>query len=296
MKHTALAVAFLIAGCQPTPKRVNLTAIPPAPAAGPLEVHAAGPAVILSATAEDEKGKAIRGIKIAFASSDPKVATVDAKGVVQALKSGAARITATAAKAHAELELAISIPARLELCPVGGLAAGHCPALAAGSPLVLHAGHRGAVAVRLFDDAGRAIDPDQDREHPMATVSSENTNVVTVGPGGLLSALAPGQTNVTVRVGLLRTSLPVKVAGPDFDRLEVTPKKLALKVTRTGRLAAAARLKKAPVSDVAIAWTTSNPAVAMVSADGTVKAVGKGQATILASAGGLTCKTVVAVK
>jgi hypothetical protein len=223
------------------------------------------------------------------------VATVDPKGVVTAVKSGTTRIGARLDKAQAEIDLRVSIPARLELCPVDLISFGHCPKTAA-APLLMHAGHRGVVALRLFDDMGHAIDVDEDKAHPMATLTSESAGVATVDASGAVAALTPGQTNLTARVGDIKATLPVKIAPPDFDRLEVTPKTLALKVAKTNRLAAVARLKKAAVSDVSVVWTSSNAGVASVASDGTVKAIGKGKATIAASAGGKTCKVAVAVK
>jgi hypothetical protein len=171
LKHAALAL-FLVVGCTPEAKHLTLTATPPAPASGPLVVHSAGPATLLAATVEDAKGKTIRGAHIVFASSDPKVATVDPKGVVTAVKSGTTRIGARLDKAQAEIDLRVSIPARLELCPVDLISFGHCPKTAA-APLLMHAGHRGVVALRLFDDMGHAIDVDEDKAHPMATLTSE---------------------------------------------------------------------------------------------------------------------------
>jgi len=83
------------------PEFATVTLEPAAPTAK------VGEAVQLAASAKTAEGAAVGGVPFAFASSDEKIATVDAAGKVTAVKDGTATITAKAGEKTATAKVTI---------------------------------------------------------------------------------------------------------------------------------------------------------------------------------------------
>ena len=131
---------------------------------------------------------------------------------------------------------------------------------------------------------------DEYGEPVAAVLSTGNAGIVAVNDGALV-AMAAGETDVTATVGSLTARLHVKV-NPDYYivGLDVDSLKLGVGQRRT---------LKATVDDGAadIAFASSNPSVATVSAGGVVIARKVGKATITASVYGgssASCEVTVA--
>ena len=119
---------------------------------------------------------------------------------------------------------------------------------------------------------------------------TSNEKVATVDDNGKVKAVGSGEAKITATAGGKYASCTVKVTvlvtGITLDETELDltvdddPVTLVAKVTPDG------------ATDKTVTWSSSNDRVATVDANGKVKAVGNGTATITATAGGktATCK------
>ena len=137
----------------------------------------------------------------------------------------------------------------------------------------------------------------EDATDKTVTWSSSNTDVATVSSEGLVTARSEGSAEITVKTndgGKTATcSVNVKakvipVAGISLDISSVT-----LNVGQTQVLAATVSPDNA--TDKTVTWNSSNVVVASVSAEGVVRAVSAGTATISATAGNFTADCSVTV-
>ncbi len=271
MRRLALLAAVALAACGPSVKKVTVD--PPS-----ATLDQKGATVGLKATAKDDKDRPVsEGVKMAWTSSAPLVASVDEGGKVTALKSGEATITAAAGEVKGTAKVFVAIPATVALAP---------------SSLALKPGERATLEVRVADDSGRPL------AAPSGVVWSSTDPAVATVADGRVVGVAGGKAVVSASVGALKGEAPVTVKLPEFAKLAVKPTKLALaKAGASGKLTATALDKKGkPVAGVPVVWKSSAEKVARVAPDGTVTAAKKGKAKITASAGGKHASADVTVK
>lgn len=122
------------------------------------------------------------------------------------------------------------------------------------------------------------------------TWASSNLDVATVSDAGLVSALAPGEAQMSASAGEAKASVGVTVR-----ELDKKPAKVVISggtsVQRGATLKLSATVynkNNEPLEGVAVAWSSLNPAVAGVDAQGVVSGVADGSATIRATAGTVT--------
>ncbi len=271
MRRLALLAAAALAACGPSVKKVAVD--PPS-----ATLDQKGATAVFKATARDEKDRPVtEGVKVAWTSSAPLVASVDEAGKVTALKSGEATVTAAVGEVKGTSRVFVAIPATVTLAPAS---------------LALKAGESASLEVKVADDSGKPL------AAPRTVVwASSDPSVATVA-NGRVAAVGGGKAVISASLGALKGEAPVTVRLPEFARLAVKPGKLALaKAGQSGKLSAAALDKKGkPVAGVPMAWKSSAEAVARVAPDGTVTAVKKGKARITASAGGKSASAEVTVK
>ncbi len=141
-------------------------------------------------------------------------------------------------------------------------------------------GETAQLSATVRDEAGRAMTAVE------RVWTSADESVVTVSPGGLVTARGNGSTGVTLSAGGASASIPVTVAqlptavsvSPDgwsFQSPDDTVQLTAATVDAGG----------SPVPGAQVTWTSSDTAVAVVDAGGTVRAVDTGVAYIRATAG-----------
>ncbi|MDE7149419.1 MAG: Ig-like domain-containing protein, partial [Bacteroidales bacterium] len=128
------------------------------------------------------------------------------------------------------------------------------------------------------------------------TWTSSNEAVATVSEAGLVTALAEGETQITVTSGDFSNT--VKVTVQTVAVTGVTLDKTSAELTVGGEaLQLTATVLPAEATDKTVAWTSSNEAVATVSVSGLVTAVAAGEADIMVTTtdGGFTavCKLTV---
>lgn len=226
-----------------------------------------GDTLRITAMAFDADGIPVDDVVFLWTSSDESVATVDQSGLVAALDTGMARVTASAGGAAASARVTVTAPP---------------PSAIVVSPdqvTFASIGDTLRLTAEVEDMEGRAL--------PDASVawSSGDESVATVGAGGLVTAEGPGTTMITALAGGVSASAKIIVAQV-VESVIVVPPALSLAVGGRFRLTATARDANGhPVRDVPFAWSSSDRTVADVDVVGLVTAVNPGSAIITASNG-----------
>ena len=128
--------------------------------------------------------------------------------------------------------------------------------------------------------------------------TSDNTKVAKVNQKGVVTAVAAGSATITVKnlAGDVSAVCKVNVRKAVTD-VTLSEKALAITAPKTATLTAT--VAPADATDRSVTWSTSDPAVATVSAAGVVTPVGSGEAviTVKTKDGGLkaTCTVTVTV-
>jgi uncharacterized protein YjdB len=271
MKRSAIFVVLALAACGPSVKTVTVEP-------GKATLDAKGGTVRLSAVAKDDKGQPIdtAKLKVAWTSSTPQVAAVDEGGTVTAQRSGEAAVTAAIGEVKGSAAVVVSIPVSISV---------------SAASRDLRPGETVVLSVVVVDDTGKPVTVPR-------TISwtTSDPAIATVVDGKVV-AVGPGTATVTAAAGALKGTSSVAVKIPDFAKLALTPAKtqtlkrgdnLGLKVSALDK-------KGQKVGGVPVAWKSSDPRIATVSADGVVHAVKKGSAKITASASGKTATVQVTV-
>ena len=201
-------------------------------------------------------------------TSNEKVATVDDNGKVTAVGSGEAKITATAGGKYASCTVKVTV-------------------LVTGITL-----DETELDLTVDDDPVTLVAKvtPEGATDKTVTWSSSNDRVATVDANGKVKAVGNGEAKITAKAGDKTATCKVLVStlasGVTLDRTELSMKVGDSPVTLV------AKVTPASTSDKTVTWRSSNEKVATVDANGKVTAVGNGEATITATAGGktATCK------
>jgi uncharacterized protein YjdB len=271
MRRSAFVVVLALAACGPSVKTVTVE-----PAKATLD--AKGATTKLAAVAKDDKGQPVdmAKVKVAWSSSVPQAVAVDEGGTVTAQRSGESVVTAAVGEIKGAAQVVVSIPSSVSLSlPSRDLRPGETVVL----------------SVVVVDDTGKPVTVSR-----TITWASSDPAIATVTDGKVL-AVGPGTATITASSGQLKATSPVTVKVPEFAKLGLTPSKtqtlkrgdnLGLKVSALDK-------KGQKVGGVPVAWKSSAPGIATVSADGVVHAVKKGSAKITASASGKSATVQVTV-
>ncbi len=187
---------------------------------------------------------------LSWTSSDENVATVDSRGVVTAVGTGSALITAE------------SLNGLSDTCQV-----------AVSSVLINYSLSTGSAM-----EMTTAVDPDA-----TAVWTSDDETVATVDSSGKVTAKAPGIAMITVTAGGVSQTCGVTVYDQNVTSVKLSRASVDLTVNDSLGLTAYVDPDDAVNRDVL--WTSSDEAVVTVNSSGTVTAMGSGSATILAQAG-----------
>lgn len=126
------------------------------------------------------------------------------------------------------------------------------------------------------------------------TWHSSNPGVATINSTGLVSAVAPGQTVITVTSGVVSASVPVNVASVPLTGVVVTPvgsvaNPVIVGINQKQQLRAVAQFADGSSQDVTngAVWTTSLAAAdATLSGTGLLTGIANGSGTVTATFGG----------
>jgi uncharacterized protein YjdB len=201
-------------------------------------------------------------------TSNEKVATVDDDGKVTAVGSGEAKITATAGGKTATCTVKVTV-------------------LVTGITL-----DETELDLTVDDDPVTLVAKvtPEGATDKTVTWSSSNDRVATVDANGKVKAVGNGEAKITAKAGDKTATCKVLVStlasGVTLDRTELSMKVGDSPVTLV------AKVTPDDATDKTVTWSSSNVKVATVDSNGKVTAVGNGEATITATAGGktATCK------
>jgi uncharacterized protein YjdB len=240
---------------------------------GGTSVLRQGESRTLTASAKDPQGNAIASRAFQWSSDNPGVLSINATtGTVTAVTPGSARITAvTGVRSGAATVRVIRRVASIVLGP-----AAPSPVVAA-TTLALVATARAENGVDAGDLADRTI--------TWSVVNPAGaTRTANISPNGTLTGVYPGDADVTVSIDGLTATL----------RLRVIAARVAIQSSNTAALVGGTMPLTANVlaandvilPDVPVTWSTSDPTVATVDANGVLAGVGPGRAIITATGGG----------
>lgn len=232
------------------------------------------------------QGKYAEEGTLTFKSGRPQNATVDENGVLYALEKGNSTITATLTIGTRTYKATTTIIVARRVSELT-VDESKLPVYSAQDPLVSHlTGGVGADVMLLRKGKQQALSisvKPTDANNRRYTVTSSNTDVVRAN-GATLSARAAGEAYLTVASEsnpevcvIYRVIVITPVSG-----ITVTADAKTLFVGEMTQVSAAITPADADITDVT--WTSSNENVALVDEYGVVTAVGRGQATIRATA------------
>jgi trimeric autotransporter adhesin len=237
----------------------------------------AGTTVTLQVSARDVDGRAVTDRVLRWSSSDTMVVRVNENGVLTAVEAGRAQVAVSMGGRSATAQ--VTVVAR----PVASLQVGPAaPALRVGEVVQLTVQARDELGLPLV---GRVV-----------AWQSSDASVASVDATGFVSALAPGVATITASSEGRSAAVGVVVSPVPVARVDVSPASPTIVVGQTTQLTGVARdAIGVPLPDRVLTWTTSDAAVASVSASGLVVALAPGRATITARHEGISGTATVEV-
>ena len=158
-------------------------------------------------------------------------------------------------------------------------------------PARLVPGGSARLSALALDAGGASLGP------RAARWSSSDARVATVNADGVVTGQAPGQATISATFEGARGSATIVVAEEAVASLVLGPAPAPLQPGQRATLAAQTRgASGAELSGRAIAWRSSNDAVATVSAAGVVTAVAPGSAVVSATSEGVSGSVTITVR
>ena len=234
--------------------------------------------VQLEAAVYDGGNVPIPGAAVVWSSSNPLVATVSSNGLVTSVSNGTAQIKATSGNVSASATITV-------MQTVGSITL--VPAVVTLTAI----GQTEQLAASVYDVGGR---PFNDAE---VNWFSSNPAIVSIDAHGLLTAVSNGTVLIEARANGQSASAAVTVMQSP-SRIEIAPMTATFSsVGETVQLTARVRDPNGhPVADAAVNWSSDDPDVATVSAQGLVTAVSNGTAQITAQSGTTSARIEVVVE
>lgn len=272
---THIWYVLLLAGCgggdpaAPTPP-----VVPPAATVASIVVTLpassveAGTTVTANAVLRSPAGTELTGRSVSWSTSNAAVATVSSAGVVSTLTPGTVTVTATSEGRTGEATLTVTpIPVSLVAVTLPSVT------VTPGDTVRASAVARSAAGAAL---SGRLI-----------TWGAANPAVATVNESGLITAIAVGSTVISATSEGRTGTATLTVVPLPVGSVTVTLSANSVERGTPVRANAVTRAASGAVlTDRAITWTSSNPTVATVGADGTVTTLVPGTTTITAASEG----------
>ena len=232
----------------------------------------------LTAEARDASGAPLTDRVIVWATSRPQVATVTSEGLVTAISSGTATITASSEGRSATA--AVNVSPR----PVSSVV------LSPGQA-TLTAGQSLQLTVSLTDVNGQVLTGRQ------VSFATSNVQVATVSATGLVTGVAPGSVTITATSEGSAGTAAVVVTPEPVASVDISPASGSVVVGSTLQLYATPRsVAGQPLSGRTITWSSGAPGLASVSATGLVTGLTTGNAVVLASVEGKQGSAMITVR
>lgn len=233
-----------------------------------------GQSVTLTAEPKDASGGLVTGQGVTWSTSDASVAAVTG-GVVTAVKAGSATITATSGIISASTLITVMpAVAQIVITP---------------SPADVIINETVQLTATLRDAAGAEI------TGRTVTWTSSSDAAATVSTTGLVTGKVVGAVAITATAESRTATVTVNVRPVPVATVTVSPNPLELILGTSGQLTPTTRDAAGNSLGRPVTWSTSNPAVATVSVNGSVTSASVGTATITATSEGKTGTAVVNV-
>ncbi len=238
----------------------------------------AGESVQFAAQPRDASGLPLSGRPVAWRSSAPTVATVNASGLVTALGAGAAIITAESEGKSALASVNVSAVAveSVRLTP---------------QTQVMVIGQSAQLQAQALDAAGNVL-PGR-----VFTWTTNSPAVATVSTSGNVAGVTAGTATITATSEGKSAASTVTVVAPGPATVTVTPGTATVGVFGTVQLTADVRDHIGNlINNAQVRWTTSDARTATVSNKGKVTGRYPGTATITATSGSVTGTATITVR
>ena len=247
----------------------------------PTNSIAVGGSKTLTVVASDKDGQSVGGRLIAYSSSNPSIATVNASGAVVAIAVGTATITAQSVIDN------VAGTATVSVVPVAVTNISITPA---GSQTVFQ-GLTVQLSATTRDGNGTIL-----TGRPVNWTTS-NSAIATVSGSGLVTGVSLGSAQITAESEGVTSSVQVGVAPRPVASVALTPNPGSVK--QGSALQMSLDLRDANGNQLntvgrTLTWDSSNKPVATVS-DGVVVGVSQGTATISVTVDGRSASAVVTV-
>ena len=212
---------------------------------------------------------------VSWSSADNKIATVSSDGLVTGVAEGSTKITASAGGMSGTCTITVS----KKIIYATSITLDK-------TELELTEGESATLAATVAPE---------NVTDPTVRWASSDEAVATVD-GGVVTAVSPGTATVTATCGSVSAECAITVLKKVIPVSGITLDKTVLELAEGESADLTATVAPEDATDKTVTWSSSNEAVATVSADGLVKAVAGGEATITAAAGDCTatCKVTVA--
>ncbi len=238
--------------------------------------------------------KAAEKLDLTWTSSDEAVATVDEDGLVTAVGPGTAEITVSVADGNISSTCLVTVTVTATDVTV---------------PETLELVTNGENTANLNAKA-----TPEDATGITVTYESSDPSIVTVDETGLVTAVANGEADITTTLTQVNDMATGETATAENStqteplvltattHVVVTTKVEAITLDNTEGILTVGNTHKINASvtpenatDLTVTWTSSDNNIATVDADGNVKAVAVGNATITASAGNVSAEYALTV-
>ena len=234
---------------------------------GPLSMTV-GQTTQLVATLKDAGGAVLNGRAVTWSSSNTNVASVSSQGVLTAAAPGNATITATSEGKSGT-----------DAITVTNIAVGSVTVQPQGQSIVIGTNIQMSATVR---DVNGNVTTDR-----VVTWSSSNSAIATVSVTGVVTGVAAGSVTITATSEGKSGTAPLTVTLVPVGTVTVAPPSASFRVGATATFGATVKdANGTVVTNRVVTWTSSNTAIATVSAAGVVTGVTPGTATITATSEG----------
>ncbi len=214
--------------------------------------------------------------KVTWTSSDETVATVDETGKVTPVAAGNVTITATCG----DISDSCTFEVLEDLNPITAVDV-------TTDKTEIKVGQTALLSTELT-----LTNPDKaSTDNTTVTYTSSDETVATVDATGKVTALKPGKVTITASVldGAMKDTVEITVPAVPVTEIKLAVDKTELEKGDIVNIVPTVNPADT-TEDTTITWTSSNEEVATVDANGTVTAVGGGNATITAAIGDVKAK------
>ena len=244
---------------------------------GSTTLDALGDTARLVVHARDGGGSPIAAPQAVWSTSAPEVVAISSSGIATAVRNGVATITATLDGSMATAT--VTVAQRVSRVAVSPASA----ALTRGDTVRYTAVATDENAYPITSAEG-------------LTWSSSNTVVARVDGSGLVVGASTGEAQITASLNGVTGSGLAAVALLPVGAVEVTPAAATVEIGAAVDLRTTIRDERGnPLEGRSVSWTSEDPTIATVDANGKVRGRAPGSATIRAASGGRSGTAVITV-